>query len=90
MVTPRHQLQRKRRKKMNDYSLKSIDDFELVLVTPSPKLTDQNKYVRHFFYASSQDQCIETNPKIIMTHVLRSWDGNKSNSHPSISALTPD
>ena len=57
---------------MNDYSQKSIDDFELVLVTPSPKLTDQEKkYVGNYFDASSQDQCIETNSKRIMTHVLR-------------------
>ena len=90
MVTPRHQLQRKRRKKMNDYSQKSINDFELVLVTPSPKLTDQEKkYVRNSFDASSQDQCIETNSKRILTHVLRRWDGIKSNAHPSTSALTP-
>ena len=59
MVTPRHQIQRKRRKKMNDYSQKSIDDFELVLVTPSPKLTDQEKkFVRNYFDVSSQDQSI--------------------------------
>ena len=75
---------------MNDYSQKSIDDFELVLVAPSPKLTDQeNKYVRNSFDASSQYQCIETNSKIILTHVLMRWDGNKSNAHPSTSALTP-
>ena len=43
MVTPCHHIQRKRRKKMNDYSQKSIDDFEIVLVTPSPKVTDQEK-----------------------------------------------
>ena len=75
---------------MNDYSQKSIDDFELVLVTPSPKLTDQEKKdVRNYFDASSQDQCIETTSKRIMTHVLRRWDGNKSNTHPSTSVLTP-
>ena len=75
MVTPRHQIQRKRRKKMNDYSQKSIDDFELVLVSPSPKLTDQEKKcVRNSFDASSQDQCIETNSKRILTRVLRRWD----------------
>ena len=91
MVTPRHQLQRKRRKKKNDYSQKSIDDFELVLVTTSPKLTDQEKkYVRNSFDASSQDQCIETKSKIILSHVFRRWDGNKSNAHPSTSTLTPD
>ena len=59
MVTPRHQIQRKGRKKMIDYSQKSIDDFELVLVTPYPKLTDkENKCVGDFFEVSSQDQSI--------------------------------
>ena len=37
MVTPRHQLQRKLQKKVHDYSQKSINDFNLVLVNPSPK-----------------------------------------------------
>ena len=70
MVTPCHQLQRKRRKKMNDYSQKSINDFELGLVTPSPKQTYQEKkYVRNSFDASSQDQCNKTNSKRILTHV---------------------
>ena len=90
MVTPRHQIQRKRRKKMDDYSQKSIDDFEIVLVTPSPKVTDQEKKcVKNYFDASSQDQCIETNPQRILTHVLRRWDEIKSYAHPSTSALTP-
>ena len=81
MVTPRHQIQRKRRKKMIDYSQKSIDDLELVLVTPSPKVTNQEKKcLRNSFDASSQDQCIETNSKRIMTHVLKRWDGIKSNA----------
>ena len=89
-VTPRHQLQRKRRKKMNDYSQKSINDFELVLVTPSPKLNDQEKkYVRNSFDASSQYHFIGTNSKRILNHVLRRWGGNKSNARPSTSALTP-
>ena len=57
---------------------------------PSPKLTDQEKkHVRNYFDASSQDQCIENNTKIILTHVLRRWDENKSNAHTSTSALTP-
>ena len=74
---------------MNDYSQKYIDDFELVLVTPSPKLTDQEKkYVRNSFDSSSQDQCIETNSKRILTRVLRRWDDIKSNAHPSTSAMT--
>ena len=90
MVTPRHQIQRKRRKKMNDYSWIAIDDFELVLVTPSPKVTDQQKEcARNYFNASSQDQCIETNSNRILTHVLRRWDYNNSYAHPSTSAMTP-
>ena len=74
MVTPCHQIQSKRRKTMLDYSQKSIDYFELVLVTPFPKVTDQEKKsVRNCFDASSQDQSIENTSKRILTHVLRRW-----------------
>ena len=89
MVSPRHQLQRKRRKKIHDYSQKLINDFELVLVKTSPNLTDQEKkHVRNYFDASSQDQCIETNTKRILTHILIRWKEDKSNAHPSTCALT--
>ena len=75
---------------MNDYSQKSIDDFELVLVTPSPKVTDQeNNCVRNCFDVSSQDQSIENNSKGILTHVLMRGKEDKSNAHPSTSAMTP-
>ena len=88
MVTTRHQLQRKRRKTIHDYSQKSINDFELVLVKPFPKLTDQEKkHVRNSFDASSQYQCIETNTKRILTCVLMRWKEYKSNAHPSTCAL---
>ena len=90
MVTPRHQIQRKRRKKMNYYSQKSIDDFELVLVTPFTKVTDQEKkIVSNCFDVSSQDQSIENTSKRILTHVLRRWKEDKSNAHPSTSVMTP-
>ena len=89
-VTSCHQIQRKRHKKMHDYSQKSIDDFELVLVTPFPKVTDQEKKsVRNRFAASFQDQSIENTAKRILTHVLRRSKEDKSNAHPSISAMTP-
>ena len=91
MVTPCHQIQRKRRKKMNDYSQKSMDDLELVLVTPSPKVTDQEKKcVGNCFDVSSQDQSIENTSKRILTHVFRCWDDIESTAHPSTSAMTPD
>ena len=90
MVTPRHQIQRKRHNEMNDYSQKSIDDFELILVTPFPKVTDQEKKsLRNFFDASSQDQSIENTSKRILTHVLSSRKEEKFNAHPSTSAMNP-
>ena len=90
MVTPSHQLQRKRRKKVHDYSQKSIDYSKLIIVNPSPKLTDQEKKsVMNYFDSSSQDQCIETNKKIILTHVLRHWNEDKYIAHRSKCALTP-
>ena len=61
-----------------------------MLVTPSPKVTDQEKKcVRNSFDVSSQDQCIETTSKKILTHVLRRWYYIKSTAHPSTSAITP-
>ena len=90
MVTLRHQLQRKRQKKVHDYSQKSIDDFNLIIVNPSSKLTDQeNESVMNYFGSSSQDQFIETNTKIIMNHVLRRSNEDKSIAHPSTCALNP-
>ena len=59
-------------------------------MTPSPKVTDQEKKcARNYFDVSSQDQCIETTSKIILTHVLRRWDDIKSTAHPSTSTMTP-
>ena len=57
---------------------------------PSPNLTDQEKkHIRNSFDASSQDQCIETNTKRILTRVLMRCKEDKSNAHPSTCALTP-
>ena len=59
MVPPRHQLQRKRQKKIDDYSQKYIDNFKLSIVNPSAKLTNQEKRsIATYFGSSSQDQCI--------------------------------
>ena len=55
----------------------------------SPKLTDlEKKYVMNSFDYLSQDQCIENNPKIILTHVLMRWKEDKYNAQPSTCALT--
>ena len=42
----------------------------------------------NYFDSSSQDQCIETMTKRILTHVLMRWKEDKSNAHPSTYALT--
>ena len=61
MFMPCHQLHRKQQKKVHDYSQKLIDDFNLIIVNPSPTLIDQeNISVMNSFDSSSQDQFIET------------------------------
>ena len=90
MVTPRHQLQRKRQKKFHDYYQKSINDLILVLVNPSPKLPDlEKKHVMNYFDYSSQYQCIENNTKIILTYVLMNLKEDKYNAHPSTCEFYP-
>ena len=70
--------------KVYDYSPKWMDDFKLIIVNPSPKLTDQEKdSIATSFGPSSQYQCIETNKKIILTRLLKSWNENKSSAHQS-------
>ena len=59
-------------------------------MNPSPKLTDKEKrIVATSFGYSSQDQCIETNTKRILNHVLKHWNEKKSIVHPSKFALSP-
>ena len=90
MFPPPHQLQSKRQKNVHDYSQKSIDNFKLIIVNPSPKLTDQEKRsIATSFGYYSQYQCINTNTKIIVNRVLKGWNENKSIAHPSTCAFTP-
>ena len=75
--------------KLHGHYQKPINDFILLLVNPSPNLTDpEDKHVMNSFDSYSQDQCIETNTKIIPTHVLMRWKENNYNAHPSTCALT--
>ena len=75
MVSPFHQIQKKRRKQFHDYSQKLIVYFKLIIVNPPPKLTDQEKRsIATSFRSSSQYQCIEINTGIILTYVLNIWN----------------
>ena len=90
MVPPRHKLQRKWQKNIYDYSHYSIDDIQLIIVNSSRKLIDQeNSSVMNYFGYFTQYHCIETNTKSILTHVLKSWNENKSIAHPSICTFSP-
>ena len=85
-----HQLQRKIQKKVHYYSHKSIDYFRLIVVNLPPKLTGQEKRsIMTYFGYSSQDQSIENNTKIIMTHILNRLNGNNSSTHPSTHTMSP-
>ena len=77
-------------KKVDDYSQKLVNDFKLIFLNPSPKLTDQEKgSIATSFGCFYHDQCIETNTKRVLTHVLKTWNENKSISHTITCALTP-
>ena len=90
IVSPHHQLQRKRQKKVHDYSQKSIDDLKLIVVNPPPQLTDQEKSsIMTYSGSSSQDKIIDNSKKRILPHILKCWNGNKSSAHQSAHTLTP-
>ena len=41
------------------------------------------------FDSSSQEKCVETNTKRILTRVLNSWNEQNSIAHPSTCVLDP-
>ena len=66
-----------------------IGDFRLIVVNPSPKLTDREKFsIATSFGYSSQDQGIENNTKRILPNILKRWNKNNSSAHPSKYTLT--
>ena len=72
MVSPCYNLQKKQQKRVHDYSNILIEIFKLIILNPSPNLTDQEKSsVMNYFGSSSKDQCIETDTKRILKHVLK-------------------
>ena len=90
-VSPCNQLHRKWKKTVNDYSKKSISDFKLIVVYPSPKLTNQeNKIIATSLMDYCQEQIIENNSKRIVSYLLKCWSKNKYSLHPSTNVLTPD
>ena len=57
-------------------------------MNPSPKLTGKEKRsIATSFLSISQYQSIDNNTKIILTHILKRWYGEKSSAHPITYAL---
>ena len=62
----------------------------MTVVNPPPNLIDKEKrVVVTYLLTISQDQSIENNTRIILNHILKGWDGNKSSAHPSAHVITP-
>ena len=74
MYTPEKNIENR-----NEYPRKYIDDFKLIVIYPSTKITDlEKKIIATYFMPFSQEQSIENNSKIILTHLLKHWNKNKS------------
>ena len=59
-------------------------------MNPPPKLTYKERIsIKTSFGYSSQYQSIKNNTKINLTHILKRWNGNKSNGNPRAHAMTP-
>ena len=82
-------LQRKRQKQV-DYMEHSFDDFKLIVVYPSPKLhIDDLVILSKCDVPGMKKGTNEVIAKRVLTHLLKRWDQNKTQSHPSSSALSP-
>ena len=60
-----------------------------MIVDPPPKLNSDESYVLSSCYGPSMEkQSNEVIPKMLLTHLLKSWDENKTQSHPSSISMT--
>ena len=69
--------------------MNSSNEFRLMIVDPHPKLYIDDLVILSKCYG--QEMKKETNEDIakrILTHPLKRWDQNKTQSHPSSTALT--
>ena len=86
----KHTLQRKRQKSV-DYRKNSFDEFRLMIVDPHPKLdSDESEVLSNCYGQSMKNQLNEDISKIVLTHLLKRWDENKTQSHPSSTAMNSE
>ena len=81
-------LQRQRQKPV-DYMENSFDDFRLMILDPHPKLHIDDLVILYKCNVPGIKKGInEVISKRVLTHLLKRWDQNKTQSHPSSTVLT--
>ena len=84
----KHNLQRKRQKPV-DYKNNSFDNFRLIILDPHPKLdSDESGFLSNCYGQSMKNHSNGDISKMVLTHILKRWDQNKTQSHPSSTAIT--
>ena len=84
----KHTLQRKRQKPV-DCRKNSFDDFMLMIAEPHPKLdSDELELLSNCYGQSMKNESNEDIAKRVLTHILKRWDKNKTQPHPSSTAIT--
>ena len=68
----------------------SFDEFWVMIADPPPKLNSDKSDVLYFCYSQSKEnKSNKVISKMVLTHLLKRWDENKTCSHPSSIAMTP-
>ena len=61
-----------------------------MIVDPPPKLySEESDILSSYFGISRGNQSNEVISKMVLTHLLKSWEEIKTQSHPSFYAMTP-
>ena len=84
----KHNIQRKRQR-IFVYRKNSFDDFWLMIVDPPPILdSDESDFISSCYVPSMENQSNEVIYEMVLTHLLKRWYENKTQSHPSSIAMT--
>ena len=58
-----------------DYRNKTFDDFRLMIVDPPQKLNSEESYIlSSYFVTFIENESNEVMSKMVLTHLLKSWD----------------
>ena len=61
-----------------------------MIVDPTPKLnSEESDFLSSCYGPSMKNQSNEVISKMVLTHLLKHWDENKTQLHPSSIAMTP-